>query len=88
MSDSNCRLFDSCSAPICPLDEQNSEYIWYPDEEICRQRKDVPNWVTQQRKIAKDKKKRAIRKKSAKKKPNKKKTDKKRDKTEKKGKKR
>jgi hypothetical protein len=34
-------------------DEENKEPIWYPDEEICRKRKDLPDWVRQQRKIAK-----------------------------------
>jgi hypothetical protein len=35
------------------LDEQNSNYIWYPDEEICRKRNNLPDWIRQQRKIAK-----------------------------------
>jgi hypothetical protein len=34
-------------------DTQNKSYCWYPDEEICRRRKGVPDWVRQQRKIVK-----------------------------------
>jgi hypothetical protein len=51
----NCKFYEGCSAPLCPVlsDEQNSKYIWYPDEEICRKRKGLPDWVKQQRKIAK-----------------------------------
>jgi hypothetical protein len=51
----NCRYYESCSAQLCPmlLDEQNSNCIWYPDEEICRKRKGIPDWVRQQRKVAK-----------------------------------
>jgi hypothetical protein len=51
----NCKFYEGCSAQICPIlsDEQNSNYIWYPDEEICRKRKGLPDWVKQQRKIAK-----------------------------------
>ena len=55
MTDKNCKFYESCSAPLCPilLDKRNSNYIWYPDEEICRKRKGAPDWVKQQRKIAK-----------------------------------
>jgi hypothetical protein len=51
----NCRYYENCSAPMCPVlsDEQNINYCWYPDEEICRKRKGLPDWVRQQRKIAK-----------------------------------
>ena len=52
-----CRYYEECSASICPKlsDEQNGNYIWYPypDEEICRLVKNVPDYVKQQRKIAK-----------------------------------
>ena len=55
MTDKNCKFYESCSAPLCPmlLDKQNTNYIWYPDEEICRKIKGLPSWVKQQRKIAK-----------------------------------
>ena len=55
MTINECIYFEGCSAPICPMepDETNGHYLWYPDEEICRKRKDLPAWVRQQRKIAK-----------------------------------
>ena len=51
----SCIYYEKCSAPICPMlsDKQNKDYIWYPDEEICRRVKGVPESVKQQRKIAK-----------------------------------
>ena len=55
MKNKNCKFYGSCSAPLCPMlsDEQNTNYIWYPDEDICRKRKGLPDWIRQQRKIAK-----------------------------------
>jgi len=48
-----CRHFDSCSAPLCPLDEKHLKAgIWYPDEEICRLKK-ITDWIKRQKKIAK-----------------------------------
>ena len=48
-----CLNFDTCSAPLCPLDKDSLENgIWYPDEEICRKR-NAPAWVKAQRKIVK-----------------------------------
>jgi len=35
MKAEECRRFDDCSAPICPLDETKYKAIWYTDEEIC-----------------------------------------------------
>jgi len=53
-SRSNCRHYGKCSAPLCPLlsEEENKKGLWYPEEEICRRRKYLPEWVRQQRKIA------------------------------------
>jgi hypothetical protein len=50
-----CRHLEECSAPLCPMlsDEENKKRLWYPGEEICRRRKDLPEWVKQQRKVAK-----------------------------------
>jgi len=31
-----CPYFDSCEAPICPLDEHKENSIWYSDEDICK----------------------------------------------------
>jgi len=33
-----CPYFDSCNAPICPLDENKGKAIWYSDEAICKNR--------------------------------------------------
>jgi len=48
-----CRYFDYCNAPLCPL---NAKHLiidaWYPDEEICRL-KTATNWIRIQKKIAK-----------------------------------
>jgi len=45
--------FESCSAPICPLDEQSlKKGIWYPGEEICHKRLGL-QWIKIQRRIAK-----------------------------------
>lgn len=39
MNRKDCKYFDECSAPLCPLDEDSLKNgIWYPDEEICRKR--------------------------------------------------
>ncbi|RJR46271.1 MAG: hypothetical protein C4576_11315 [Desulfobacteraceae bacterium] len=53
MTASNCRKYDTCNAPLCPLDEQSLKCgIWYPDEEVCAIRDYVAlPWVQSQRKI-------------------------------------
>jgi hypothetical protein len=33
-----CPYFDSCNAPICPLDKNKEKSIWYSDEAICKNR--------------------------------------------------
>ena len=50
-----CKYYDGCSAPLCPMlsEKENMKYIWYPDEEICSSKKNIPDWVKQQRKVAK-----------------------------------
>lgn len=55
MTSSECRLYESCSAPLCPLDPNSLEKgIWYPDEEICQARRfSRLVLVRQQEKIAK-----------------------------------
>jgi len=48
-----CSKFNSCGAPLCPLDEESLKYgIFYPDEEICTKRP-FPLWIKAQRKITK-----------------------------------
>ena len=51
----NCKYYDGCSAPLCPMlsEEENKNYIWYPDEDICKIKKNIPEWVKQQKKVAK-----------------------------------
>ena len=52
MNRQECSRFDTCNAPLCPLDEKH--FIWYPDEEICGNRKfSGEPWIKAQRKIAK-----------------------------------
>jgi len=54
LNSKKCKYFDACSASLCPMEttEVNDNRVWYPNEEICRLRKDIPKWVRQQRKIA------------------------------------
>lgn len=48
----DCKKFNYCSAPLCPLDEESlRDGLWYPDEEICTTQP-YPNWIKTQRKIA------------------------------------
>ncbi len=50
-----CRKYESCSAPLCPLDEQSLDYgIWYPDEEVCTTQAHAGlTWIKAQKKIVK-----------------------------------
>jgi hypothetical protein len=49
-----CTLFESCLAPLCPLDPSSLKGIWYPDEDICRSRSQGGRpWIRAQRRIAK-----------------------------------
>ncbi len=50
MKPEDCPKWDTCSAPICPLGD-NQKYIWYPDEEICTKYKN--QFIVTQKKIAK-----------------------------------
>ena len=54
MTAHDCKSWEGCNVPICPRDPEEiiSRVIWYPDEDICRIRKNVPKWIKQQRKIA------------------------------------
>lgn len=47
-----CPKFNTCSAPLCPLDLNVEKYCWFPDEAICN-RKYIPRWAKNQRKIKK-----------------------------------
>jgi len=48
----SCGLYESCNAPICPLDQTSLKGTWYPKEEICHSRTqgNFP-WIRAQRKI-------------------------------------
>ena len=52
MKDSKqCKHFNSCSGPLCPLDLCG---IWYADEDICKVRKfQQERWIKNQKKIKK-----------------------------------
>ena len=49
----DCRYFDKCSAPLCPRDPGLASRPWFPDEEICRARKETSGlkWIENQRKV-------------------------------------
>lgn len=44
-----------CSAPLCPLENNLEQAVWYPDEDICRSTKHAKGkaWIAKQRKVAK-----------------------------------
>ena len=53
MSAPDCRYFEECSAPLCPLDEASlSACSWFPNEELCRRRDLFAAWIARARKIA------------------------------------
>lgn len=53
MTEIACGLFETCLAPLCPLDRISLKGVWYPDEEICRSRTNGNlSWIRAQRKIA------------------------------------
>jgi len=56
-----CSYFDSCNAPICPLDENKEKAIWYSDEAICKNRdfSDL-EFIKTQKKVSKLNKKYAV----------------------------
>lgn len=51
---SECKRFNVCRAPLCPMDEQSLDSgLWYPDEEVCKLRMfNSCDWVIKQRKIS------------------------------------
>jgi len=49
-----CSLYETCIAPLCPLDRSSLEGIWYPDEEICHSRTQGNHpWLKAQRRLSK-----------------------------------
>ena len=55
MTEENCSKYESCGAPLCPLDPPSlTNGIWYPDEEICKARKfQYLPWIEKQKRIIK-----------------------------------
>ena len=53
-SPTDCQSYMSCGAPLCPLDPDASNGMWYTSEPICRvdQFQDLP-WIGRQRDIKK-----------------------------------
>jgi hypothetical protein len=45
----DCKYFEACDAPMCPLGSDKP--VWYPGESVCK-RLDAPDWVKRQRKVA------------------------------------
>jgi hypothetical protein len=61
MTPEQCPYFESCGAPICPLDPNKESAVWYPFEKICRN-KEFKNltFIINQKKIAKINKKHEV----------------------------
>ena len=51
----DCRTFEECSVPLCPLDEDLYNRTWFADEPICRSKSHGSGmqWMISQRKICK-----------------------------------
>jgi len=50
----DCPKYEACSATICPLDNPGEGSIWYPDDEICKNKDYFDlDWIKNQKKIAK-----------------------------------
>jgi len=46
-----CRHFEMCSSPMCPLDMKELDTsVWFPDEDICIVN-EPPHWVERQEKF-------------------------------------
>ena len=55
MNEDKCLYFESCTAPLCPLQKDTLKHaIWFPDEEICWDDKyrSLP-WIEKQKAIVK-----------------------------------
>jgi len=54
MAATDCKRYESCSAPFCPMNEGSLGGIWFPEEEICRSREfSQEAWIKRQKMIAK-----------------------------------
>ena len=53
MASNECRHFENCSSPLCPMDEESLLHCyWFGDEPICKLQSENHNWVKRQKKIA------------------------------------
>ena len=54
MSATDCKHLDTCKSPLCPIEERNLHQIWYPNEDVCRNRYyQRLHWIKKQKLIAK-----------------------------------
>jgi hypothetical protein len=55
MGNENCKGYNFCKAPLCPLDNSFTKAVWYGDEPICSIRSTYTKerWHKNQKKIAK-----------------------------------
>jgi len=61
MTIEQCPFFDSCNAPICPLDENKGKVIWFSDEAICKNTEySGLEFIITQKKISKLNKKHSV----------------------------
>ena len=54
MTMEECPSFNTCSAPLCPLDPKIDTRVWYPSEEVCKRKWKplAPHWLQKQRRLA------------------------------------
>jgi len=58
---SDCRFEEHCEAQLCPMDEGLANYVWYPEEDICRNAEfGNLRWINRQRALRKNKKNQEI----------------------------
>ena len=46
----DCKYFEECNAPLCPLDTEVKMHTWFADEGICRRRPFAKNQIIQNQK--------------------------------------
>ena len=56
MTNQKCKNYNSCSAPLCPIDDDSEEDMWYPDEPVCSivEHSKLP-WIHKQKMLARRK---------------------------------
>jgi len=50
-----CPSFNTCDAPLCPLDPELDKRVWFTDEDICKSKRHGSGvrWIKKQRSIVK-----------------------------------